>query len=167
MEILKQFTLLLTILCLTSCATTDKKEMSSNTVSKMQKEMQDAIASNKTKPSTAEVNDALMPALKIELPISSKQKLEPRFDLVINNAPANQVLMGIVSGTRYSMLMPDDINNLISVNLKDVTVFEALDSISTLYGYKYEFQGTRIFVSAEPTTIQTRIFQVNYINFIF
>lgn len=151
------------MLCLTACASTDEPKVNSKTVSKMQKEIQDAVASNSKKPSLAELNDALLPDLKIELPISSQQKLEPRFDLVINNAPANQVLMGIVSGTRYSMLVPDDVNNLISVNLKDVTVFEALDSISTLYGYKYNIKGTRIFVEAEPTTIQTRIFQVNYI----
>lgn len=149
--------------CLASCATTDAPKADFNTVNKMQKEIQDAVASNTKKPLMSELNDALLPELKIELPISSQQKLEPRFDLVINNAPANQVLMGIVSGTRYSMLVPDDVNNLISVNLKDVTVFEALDSISTLYGYKYNIQGTRIFVEAEPTTIQTRIFQVNYI----
>lgn len=151
------------LLCVAGCATTDTPKISSKTVSKMQKEIQDAVASNTKRPSIAELNDALLPELKIELPISSQQKLEPRFDLVINNAPANQVLMGIVSGTRYSMLVPDDVNNLISVNLKDVTVFEALDSISTLYGYKYNIKGTRIFVEAEPTTIQTRIFQVNYI----
>jgi MSHA biogenesis protein MshL len=55
--------------------------------------------------------------------------LEPRFDLVVNNAPATQVLMGIVNGTRYSMLLHPDMTGNVSVNLKDVTVFEALDAL--------------------------------------
>ena len=69
--------------------------------------------------------------------------------------------MGIVSGTRYSMLVRQDVTGTISVNLKDVTVFEALDSLRDLYGYEYRVEGTRIFI--EPQTMQTRIFQVNYI----
>lgn len=108
-----------------------------------------------------EINDALLPPLKIEIPKTTAKKLEQRFDLVINNAPANQVLMGIVGGTRYSMLVHPDIDNNISVNLKDVTVFEALDALRELYGYEYKVDGSRIFI--EQQSMQTRVFQVNYI----
>lgn len=117
-----------------------------------------------TKPVTAtpvEINDALLPPLKIEIPKTTAKKLEQRFDLVINNAPANQVLMGIVGGTRYSMLVHPDITGNISVNLKDVTVFEALDALRSLYGYEYKVDGSRIFI--EQQSMQTRVFQVNYI----
>jgi MSHA biogenesis protein MshL len=103
----------------------------------------------------------LLPPLKIAMPKASAKQLEQRFDLVISNAPASQVLMGIVSGTRYSMLVSQDLTGMISVNLKDVTVFEALDSLRELYGYEYKVEGTRIFI--EPQAIQTRVFQVNYI----
>ncbi|PKO45071.1 MAG: pilus (MSHA type) biogenesis protein MshL [Betaproteobacteria bacterium HGW-Betaproteobacteria-22] len=122
-----------------------------------------AIASQPAKPAPtpAEVSDALLPPLKIALPKATAKKLEQRFDLVINNAPANQVLMGIVSGTRYSMLVHPDVTGSISVNLKDVTVFEALDALRTLYGYEYKVDGSRIFI--EPQSMQTRVFQVNYI----
>src|SRR3970282_1950957 len=46
-------------------------------------------------------------------------------------------------------------------NLKDVTVLEALDTLRELYGYEYRVQGNRITVL--PITMQTRIFNVNYI----
>ncbi|WP_235276321.1 secretin N-terminal domain-containing protein [Methylotenera sp. N17] len=129
--------------------------------SKMQQTLKEAA---KAKPAAAlpeVVNEALLPPLKVELPKSNAKKLEPRFDLVVNNAPAAQVLMGIVSGTRYSMLLHPDMAGNVSVNLKDVTVFEALDALRDLYGYEYKVDGTRIMI--EPQTLQTRVFQVNYI----
>jgi len=107
------------------------------------------------------VSNALLPPITIALPKSSAKQLEQRFDLVINDAPAGQVLMGIVSGTRYSMLVHPDVKGNISVNLKDVTVFEALDAIRDMYKLEYTVEGTRIFV--QPQAMQTRVFQVNYI----
>ncbi len=107
------------------------------------------------------VNQALLPPLKVEMPKAGGQPLEPRFDLTVNNAPANQVFMALVSGTRYSMLVHPDIKETISVNLKDVTLNEALEAVRELYGYEYKIQGTRIYI--QPVTIQTRLFYVNYL----
>ncbi|MEW5888817.1 MAG: pilus (MSHA type) biogenesis protein MshL [Pseudomonadota bacterium] len=106
------------------------------------------------------VDRALLPPLQAELP-KAPAAAEPRFDLVVNNAPAAQVYMAIVSGTRYSMLLPPEMSGTITVNLKDVTIKEALDTLRELYGYEYKIQGTRIFV--QPLTLQTRVFQVNYL----
>lgn len=145
---------------LTGCATTEPVRETS-TLNKIKSEIKQASEQKVKEQPPAAVNAALLPPLKIELPKTAAAKLEPRFDLVINNAPTNQVLMGIVSGTRYSMLVHPDVNGQISVNLKDVTVFEALDAIRELYGYEYKVEGNRIFI--EPQTIQTRVFQVNYI----
>jgi MSHA biogenesis protein MshL len=107
------------------------------------------------------VEQALLPPLRMEMPTARGQPIDPRFDLSVNNAPAGQVFMSIVSGTRYSMLVHPSVSGNISVNLKDVTVREALDSIRELYGYDYKVDGTRILML--PSGIQTRIFKVNYI----
>jgi MSHA biogenesis protein MshL len=107
------------------------------------------------------VAKALMPSLSVQMPEVDGRPIEPHFDLAVNNAPAPQVFAAIVSGTRYSMVMHPGIKDAISVNLKDVTVFEALDTIREIYGYEYKVQGTRIFV--EPIGMQTRVFQVNYL----
>ncbi|MBI2313152.1 MAG: pilus (MSHA type) biogenesis protein MshL [Betaproteobacteria bacterium] len=107
------------------------------------------------------VSGALLPPLKVEMPKAGDRPLDPKFDLVVNNAPAAQVFMGIVSGTRYSMLVHPDITGTISVNLKDVTVLEALETIRELYGYEYKMDGPRIFI--QPISLQTRVFQVNYL----
>jgi MSHA biogenesis protein MshL len=107
------------------------------------------------------VEQALLPPLRMEMPAVRGQPIDARFDLSVNNAPAGQVFMSIVSGTRYSMLVHPSVTGTISVNLKDVTVREALDSIRELFGYDYKFDGTRILI--HPAGMQTRIFQVNYL----
>ena len=151
----------LLIVCLLSACADHQVRNDSSTLNKMKDELKQAAEPKPAAPPSAAVNDALLPPLKIALPKATAKQLEQRFDLVINNAPASQVLMGIVSGTRYSMLVHPDVTGTISVNLKDVTVFEALDALRDLYGYEYKVEGTRIFI--EPQALQTRIFQVNYI----
>jgi MSHA biogenesis protein MshL len=59
------------------------------------------------------------------------------------------------------MLLNPGVGGTITVNLKDVTVHEALDSLRELYGYDYRFDGTRIFV--QPAGLQTKIYRVNYL----
>jgi len=117
----------------------------------------------RAKPAAPEaVSQALLPPLVVELPRVEAKPLEQRFDLNVNNAPAGQVFMAIVSGTRYGMVVHPDVRDSISVNLKDVTVFEALDTLRDLYGYEYRVQGNRITV--QPVTMQTRVFKVNYLH---
>jgi len=53
------------------------------------------------------------------------------------------------------------VSGTIGVNLKNVTVREALDALRDLYGYEYTVQGTRIRI--QSNTLQTRIFQINYL----
>lgn len=102
---------------------------------------------------------ALLPPLNVVSPVVPSS--EPRFDLAVVNSPVQQVFMAIVNGTRYNMLMTPDVSGTITINLKDVTVREALDAIRELYGYEYRIQGNRITI--QPNTLQTRVFQVNYL----
>jgi len=120
-----------------------------------------AKAQAQVSPPPKEITDELFEPLKIEPPKALAKRVEPRFDLVVNKAPAAQVLMGIVSGSPYSIALSPELKGDISINLRDVTLFEALNALRDLYGYEYKMSGKQIFV--EPQTIQTRVFQVNYI----
>lgn len=151
---------LLILMMLSACATTEPQQ--STTLKKINDELNIAAEVKENTPTPAAISEALLPPLKIAMPKASAKQLEQRFDLVINNAPASQVLMGIVSGTRYSMLVHQDVTGMISVNLKDVTVFEALDSLRDLYGYEYKVDGTRIFISKQG--IQAKLYKINYIS---
>jgi len=107
------------------------------------------------------VDQALLPPLRMEMPAAAGRPIEPRFDLSVNNAPAAQVFMSLVSGTRYSMLIHPSVSGTISVSLKDVTLQEALESIRDLYGYEHRIDGSRILI--QPAGLQTRVFRVNYL----
>jgi MSHA biogenesis protein MshL len=125
------------------------------------KEMSDAARARQSAAQSEDVGKALLPPLTVEMPKVDGRPIEPRFDLAVNNAPAGQVFMAIVSGTRYSMVVHPAVKDQISVNLRDVTVFEALDTIREVYGYEYKIQGNRILI--EPIGLQTRVYQVNYL----
>lgn len=107
------------------------------------------------------VEQALLPPLRMEMPSVAGQPIEPRFDLSVNNAPAQQVFMSLVNGTRYSMLVHPGVSGTISLSLKDVTLREALESIRDLYGYEFRTDGSRI--SIHPAGLQTRVFRVSYL----
>jgi MSHA biogenesis protein MshL len=109
------------------------------------------------------VSNALLPpvsALAGQLP-KARQALDERFNVAFNNVPAPQFFHSIVAGTRYNMLVHPDVAGTISANLKDVTLIETLDAVREMYGYDYRIDGTRI--SIKPLTMQTRMFQINYL----
>ncbi|BBI98656.1 pilus (MSHA type) biogenesis protein MshL [Ferrigenium kumadai] len=144
-------------LLLAGCAVPAGK---SQTADVIQREMNQAVQDS-TQSKADAVNNALLPPLAAAMPKLENKPLETKFDLSVNNTPASQVFMAIVSGTRYSVLLHPEVGGSISLNLKDVTVFEALEAIREIYGYDYKVDGSRIYI--QPLTLQTRLFQVNYL----
>lgn len=140
-------------------------------VAPQQRDTYDAIkaqvaqASKTTTPASQPdaVQDALLPpaqALASQLP-KARAVLDERFNVAFNNVPARQFYNSVVTGTRYNILVHPDVQGNVSANLKDVTLFEALDAVREMYGYDYKVDGTRIAI--RPLTMQTRMFQVNYL----
>jgi MSHA biogenesis protein MshL len=152
-----RFFLLLALLFVAGCASHQKAPGA--TFDRIGQEMQGAVGS-RSKALDEAVNQAMLPPLQLDLPPTA-QSVEPRFDLAVSNAPAGQVFMALVSGTRYSMLLAPEVSGNVTVNLKSVTVREALETLRELYGYEFKYQGTRIYI--QPNTMQTRIFQINYL----
>ncbi len=125
------------------------------------------------------VSNSLLPPLRAGTPRASSRQLEQRFDLKVTDAPIGQVLLAIVQDTPYSVLLSPktlppaspmggqgagpaaSVSETLTVNLKDVTVFEALDAIREMYGYEYTVDGNRIYV--QPPEMRTKLYQVNYI----
>lgn len=147
------------LLVLAGCAQT--RVPGALTKDQIENELADAVASNSKQKGSDAVDRAMMPPLSMD-GLSPAPQAEPlRFDLVVSDAPAAQVFLAIVSGSRFSMLVPPEINGRLTLNLKNVTIREALDTIRDLYGYGYTVKGNRIFI--QPNTLQTRIFKINYL----
>lgn len=111
-----------------------------------------------------EVKEGLLPPLEITLPEGRTAPVEPRFDLSVANAPARQVLLGLVEGTPYEIVLHPDVVGNVTLNLKDITVPEAMNALRDVYGYEYRREGNRYFILGRG--MQTRIFHVNYLNLV-
>ncbi|MEX5744761.1 pilus (MSHA type) biogenesis protein MshL [Massilia sp. X63] len=147
-------------LLLAGCQSTAQHE----TYDAIAREMARAKAAPPAAPAVDDaVANALLPpasALASQLP-KARPALEERFNVSFNNVPAQQFFRSIVAGTRYNMLVHPDVSGNISANLKDVTIAETLEAVREMYGYDYRIDGTRITI--RPLTMQTRMFQVNYL----
>ena len=134
-----------------------------DTYNAIKEQVAGAVATTTPAAQSAAVENALLPpasALAAQLP-KARGVLDERFNVAFNNVPARQFFHSLVNGTRYNMLVHPEVQGNISANLKDVTLFEALDAVREMYGYDYKVDGTRIAI--RPLTMQTRMFQVNYL----
>lgn len=113
------------------------------------------------KTSSQNVNQALLAASAGKIDASTDAP-EKRFDISVKNAPARSFFTGLVSGTPYNMVLSPDISGTISLDLKNVTIQEALDAVRDLYGYDY--QETPYGFEVMPPSLQTQVFSVNYLD---
>jgi len=125
----------------------------------------DGIASNqkaeKPKPLPSTVSNALLPPIQLNLPQQSDVDVEPRFDIKVNHASARQFFMGLVKGTPYNMVVHPDVKGHITLDLKNVTVDEVMQTVRNVYGYDYE--KTDMAYHVFPDTVRTRIFKIDYL----
>ncbi|NYE60452.1 MSHA biogenesis protein MshL [Duganella sp. 1224] len=148
-----------TALLLSGCQTPSTRD----TYDKISNEVNAAAAKPAVVGQTDAVASALLPPVSQmadQLP-KARAVLEERFNVSFNNVPVQQFYNSIVAGTRYNMLINPEVTGTVTANLKDVTLFEALDAIRELYGYDYKVEGTRIYI--RPLTMQTKMFKINYL----
>src|SRR5690606_21945942 len=85
------------------------------------------------------VAEALLPPLKSHFSWtpSAHRGGAARFDIVADNAPAQQVFISLISGSEYSAMLHPDVAGSITLALKEVTLIEALEGLREVYGYEY------------------------------
>ncbi|MDH3748447.1 MAG: pilus (MSHA type) biogenesis protein MshL [Gammaproteobacteria bacterium] len=87
---------------------------------------------------------------------------EDRFDINTDATPAQAFFMALVDETPHNIVVHPNVSGDISLMLKSVTVAEVLDVVSEVYGYHYRRSAAGYIVF--PATLQSRIFQINYLN---
>ncbi len=109
------------------------------------------------------INQALIPAVNMNLgtsPINTTR----HFNISVHNIPAKQFFMGLVKNTSQNIVVSPDVKGNISLDLKNITVKEALDAVRDIYGYQY--RRTAYGYNVFPRELATRIFTVNYLDVI-
>ena len=113
-------------------------------------------------PAPSEPEPAPAPPLEAAPPPADPAEQQQRFDVRARDVSVREVLLGLVEDTRYSVVIDPQVEGAITLNLRQVTVAEAMRFLSRAYGYGVERIGQRFLVS--PAAVQTRTFQVDYLN---
>ena len=158
-----KFAYLLASALLVACATPPPPQM--HTLTAIDEALADGIASDHSTakapapPST--VSNALLPPIQLNLPQQSDIDVEPRFDIKVAHANAREFFMGLVDGTPYNMVVHPGVKGSITLDLKNVTIDEVMQTVRSVYGYDYEKSNMvyRVF----PDAIRTRIFKIDYL----
>lgn len=113
---------------------------------------------NKTVPRA--VNSSLVPNLRLKrINVNTRRK---RFDIAVNDMPINTYFQSLVKGTQYNVIVSPKVTGNVTINLKKVTIPEAIDATCQAYnlGYKQTEFGYQIL----PDALETQIFSVNYLD---
>lgn len=125
--------------------------------------LQDALATNEAarpdSSSATVVQPPLVPPLSFE---TLSQKTEERFDVSADGLNAQDFFMGLVQGTEYNMIVHRDVQGVINLHLKNVTVDEVMQAMRKVYGFEYRREGK--LYQVVPATLQTELFQLNYLD---
>jgi len=109
----------------------------------------------------ASVEADLMP--EIDGKASTAERNLKRFRIQANNVDAKAFFASLVKGTEYSVAIHPAVEGNVTVNLTDVTLDEALDTVRDLYGYQIEKVGKVIQVY--PAGLRTVTIPVDYLQF--
>lgn len=101
----------------------------------------------------------LLPGIKIRAP--GRYSANRRFDIAVKNTPARTFYMGLVTNTPVSLAVSPEIKGDITLNLKQVTIEQVLQTLENLYGYAYiPIPGGYEIL---PNALKTKIYTVNYL----
>ena len=108
------------------------------------------------------VSSALIPTIRLGSERVELTEDQQRFDISVNDIPADQFFLSLVDGTRYNMVIHPEVSGNVTLNLNNVTIPEVLEAVRDVYGY--EFVSTDYGFQVLPGRLQARIYQINYLN---
>jgi len=152
---------------LAACATTPG-EISDNSGIEKEQVMPPAKTTKVLPPQKLAQSSELLMSQPDLMPNSSQAPVKPldvlggpRISLVAQEADIRTVLLAISREVRQNIVIDPSIRKLVTVDLKEVTLTQALDNLLKPLGLDFEVQGN--FVHVFPKRMVTRTFRLNYI----
>jgi MSHA biogenesis protein MshL len=160
-KIIVLFTIIVTLF---SCASVPPKTPTS--IDQMHATLREAIhidknIGHKCQSVPRSVSEAMLPQSSSSLQPENQLALH-RFNVTADKMPAKVFFTGLVDGTPYNMVVDPNIDGLITLSLKNVTIQETMDAVRDMYGYEY--RKTSYGYDVSPPELETQIFNINYLD---
>ena len=160
----KMLVVVMTVSFLVGCARPTDKNYNDNVTTMNHELTQDAknkqrVEENAKKLTLPTSVSAQMMPSAAALPGIKDDSTSVRFDVSVNDVPAKEFFSGLAQGSGYSVILAPGVTGNVSLKLKQVTLIEALNAVSDLYGYHYEKSGYGYTIY--PKELQTRMFMID------
>ncbi|MBM2830838.1 MAG: mshL [Gammaproteobacteria bacterium] len=148
------------IICIYGCETRPARQ---DVVGKMEADVEQSVSSNAQQEEVPEnIAQALVPTINLDISRVPQIEDEQRFDISVNNVPAEQFFLSLVDGTQYNMVIHQEVRGSVTLNLRNVTIPDVMEAARDVYGF--EFVSTPYGFQVLPGRLRARIYQINYLN---
>jgi len=106
------------------------------------------------------VNAELLPGNPI-MPVARPQVAEPRFRVAAKEVSAAEFFGSLMQGSRYSVAVHPGVTGRITLDLREVTLPEVLETVASLYGY--DIQRKENVYHVYPAGLRTETLPINYL----
>jgi MSHA biogenesis protein MshL len=106
------------------------------------------------------VQQALLPPASVTL-----GQIKPKvatFDISVNEVPSRQFFMSLVDGTDDNMIVHPDVSGTLTLDLKNVTTTDVMDTVRDVYGYEYRY--SHGIYQVFPARMRSQVYKVNYLD---
>ena len=94
--------------------------------------------------------------------IEKEREPERVYSFTLRGADIHEVMLSISKQTSYNIVVEPDVQGSVTLDLKNVTLTDALDTLTKLLGLTYKVKRNLIWVSRPA--LETRIFSLGYVN---
>jgi len=96
--------------------------------------------------------------------VEGKREPQRLYSFSLRDADIREVLLAISKQTSFNVVVDPDVEGSVTVDLKNVTLSDALDTLTDLLNLSYKVKRNLIWVSIPK--LETRIFSLQYVNLI-
>jgi MSHA type pilus biogenesis protein MshL len=146
---IKTFAILFSLLLILGCATAPNKERA-----KLPSQKVEAVKPQP--PPEEKLNELVIPQME-----EAKKVPDRLFSIYARDSNIQDVLLAFSKESELNIVIDPELNGKVTIDLKRVTLKEALDVILTPKGWTYRIDGK--FIKISRPQIETRLFTLNYI----